>query len=119
MQRAMQNMLSRVGRAPAFRPPAARKFSDVPGKEQMNAAAARAGDETANRHGDLGASLGENVQKRLWRASAKVSASAPAPSVFPLAHTRVSVPIIDVTQRYHEYHDRPDSARRCAPSPGP
>jgi hypothetical protein len=68
MQRAMQNMLSRVGRAPAFRPPAPRKFSGVPGKEQMNAAAARAGDEAAN----LGASLGENVQKLQWWTSAKV-----------------------------------------------
>ena len=68
MQRAMQNLLSRVGRAPAFRPPQARKMSGMPGKEQLNAAASRAGDEVAS----LGASLGESMQKLQWWTSAKV-----------------------------------------------
>ena len=68
MQRAVQNLLSRVGRAPAFRPPQSRTFSGVPGKEQMNAAAARAGEEVQN----LGNAIGENVQKLQWWTSAKV-----------------------------------------------
>lgn len=42
-------------------------MSGVPGKEQMNAAAARAGDEAAN----VGASIGESVQKLQWWTSAK------------------------------------------------
>lgn len=67
MQRAVQNLLSRVGRAPAFRPPQSRTFSGVPGKEQMNAAAARAGEEVQN----LGNAIGENVQKLQWWTSAK------------------------------------------------
>eukprot|EP00277_Geminigera_cryophila_P020156 CAMPEP_0179491464 /NCGR_PEP_ID=MMETSP0799-20121207/66104_1 /TAXON_ID=46947 /ORGANISM="Geminigera cryophila, Strain CCMP2564" /LENGTH=81 /DNA_ID=CAMNT_0021307921 /DNA_START=66 /DNA_END=311 /DNA_ORIENTATION=- len=45
-----------------------RKMSGMPGKEQMNAAAARAGDQAAN----LGASLGENVQKLQWWTNAKL-----------------------------------------------
>ena len=66
--RAAQAVLSRTARVPAFRPPQARAFSGVPGKEQLNAAAARAGDEAAS----LGASIGENVQKLQWWTSAKV-----------------------------------------------
>ena len=72
LRSAAANMLSRVGRAPAFRP-RARAMSGMPGKEQMNAAAARAGDEAAN----LGASIGENVQKLQWWTSAKVRRHCP------------------------------------------
>ena len=72
LRSAAANMLSRVGRAPAFRP-RARAMSGMPGKEQMNAAAARAGDEAAN----LGASIGENVQKLQWWTSAKVRRRCP------------------------------------------
>jgi len=43
-------------------------MSGMPSKEQMNAAAARAGGEAVN----LGASLGENVQKLQWWINAKV-----------------------------------------------
>lgn len=82
MQRAMQNLLSRVGRAPAFRPPQMRNMSGMPGKEQLNAAAARAGDEAAS----LGASLGENVQKLQWWTSAKV-----VPPKLALRYTKTGV----------------------------
>jgi hypothetical protein len=64
MRGGVANLLRR---APALRPKA-RSMSGVPGKEQMNAAAARAGDEAAN----LGASIGESVQKLQWWTSAKV-----------------------------------------------
>ena len=67
MQRAMQSAMQRAARA-VQRSPQARNMSGVPGKEQMNAAAARAGDEMAS----VGASLGENVQKLQWWTSAKV-----------------------------------------------
>ena len=74
--RAAQAVLGRTARVPAFRPPQARAFSGVPGKEQLNAAAARAGDEAAS----LGASIGENVQKLQWWTSAKVRPPGPAAS---------------------------------------
>ena len=74
--RAAQAVLGRTARVPAFRPPQERAFSGVPGKEQLNAAAARAGDEAAS----LGASIGENVQKLQWWTSAKVRPPGPAAS---------------------------------------
>ena len=76
MQRAMQSTLLRAARA-VQRAPQARNMSGIPGKEQMNAAAARAGDEMAN----VGASLGENVQKLQWWTSAKVWRVLPASRV--------------------------------------
>jgi hypothetical protein len=74
MQRAVRSLLSRAGRAPVFRQPQARNMSGIPGKEQMNAAAARAGDELGN----VGASIGENIQKLQWWTMPKVLASPPA-----------------------------------------
>ena len=73
MQRAVRSLLSRAGRAPVFRQPQARNMSGIPGKEQMNAAAARAGDELGN----VGASIGENIQKLQWWTIPKVLASPP------------------------------------------
>ena len=70
MQRALQNLLSRATRAPVFRAPQARNMSALPGKEQINAASARASEEVAS----LGASLGESVQKLQWWTNAKVFA---------------------------------------------
>lgn len=68
--------MSRAGRAPVFRQPQARNMSGIPGKEQMNAAAARAGDELGN----VGASIGENIQKLQWWTMPKVRLLPPAPA---------------------------------------
>ena len=83
MQRALQNLLSRATRAPVFRAPQARNMSALPGKEQMNAASARASEEAAN----LGASLGESVQKLQWWTNAKVVCLVLVhPLVYELCH---------------------------------